>query len=504
MRLDTASHDDSSRRLKDLTADRTDQSEPTDLQTQRVSVVIPVRNEAKTIGSLVRLVKDRPHVCEVLVVDDGSVDGSREVAARAGASVMMSSYLGRGASMEDGSKAAKGDIVLFLDGGMSDVPEDIVELMVQPILGERADLVKARFTPSVGRVTALTARPLLKAFFPELVEIAQPLGGTLAARRSILTGLRFENDHGVDVGLLIDAAMKGATIVEAHIGGSGRTAQPLEALDDMAGQITRVILDRAWRHDRLSINQIRETFEAQRRDRHELLPETDAAPGAQRYALLDMDEVLVDGRYAVELAEQVGAGAELARFIDNQAIPDDERARLTGSLFTGVSYDIFEQIARDMPLVEGAVETVLALRKAGYQVGVLTHNFQVAAEVIRRRVFADFAMAHLLRFRNGACTGEVVLAPAMLDPEGCPQHPCCKSNVLRHLRAAAGLTPQHVLAVGAGLDDICLLRAAGVSVAFRPKSKLVAKAAGYTVERSLRDVVELVSPPRHPVATGIA
>ncbi len=119
-------------------------------------------------------------------------------------------------------------------------------------------------------------------------------------------------------------------------------------------------------------------------------------------------------------------------------------------------------------------------------------------------MFADFAMAHLLRFRNGACTGEVVLAPAMLDPEGCPQHPCCKSNVLRHLRAAAGLAPQHVLAVGAGLDDICLLRAAGVSVAFRPKSKLVAKAAGYTVERSLRDVVELVSPPRHPVATGIA
>lgn len=468
------------------------------LQTRVVSVVIPVRNEAKTIGPLVELVRKDPHMLEVLVVDDGSIDSSRESATRAGATMIMSSCLGRGASMQDGQKAAKGDIVVFLDGAMTDVPADIVDAMVQPILSEKADLVKARFARSAGRVTALTARPLLKAFFPEVAKMIQPLGGTFAARRSLLSGMRFENDHGVDVGLLIDAAMKGARIVEVDIGDGGHSIRPLEALDDMAGQITRTILDRAWRHDRLSINQVRETLEVEQRAPHEFLPEPQGNAREQRVALFDMDGVLVDGCFAADLAHRVGAEPEFARFAENQAMPGDKRARLMASLFTDVSYGMFQETAMDLPLMQGAVETVISLRKAGYQVGILSHSFQVAAEVVRRRVFADFAMGHILRFRNGISTGEVVSAPGMLDPEGCSQHHCCKSNVLRHLHVTVGLAPEHTLAVGTGLDDICLLRKAGISVAFRPKSRLVAKAARHTIEGSLTEIAELVASPRSP------
>ena len=235
--------------------------------------------------------------------------------------------------------------------------------------------------------------------------------------------------------------MKGARVVEVDIGRIDHDSQPLEALGEMAGQVTRVILDRAWRHERLGINQVREMEETERRARAGLLPVNVLSAGGQKYALFDMDGVLLDGRFVMELAERVHAGEELSRFLDNKSLPDDERALLIAALFTDVSKAVFEETALSMPLMEGAVETVVALRQAGYRVGIVSDSFQIAAETVRRRVFADFSVAHLLRFHNGRATGEITLSPWMTNPHGCAQHVSCKSNVLRHLNDTVGLPP---------------------------------------------------------------
>lgn len=93
-----------------------------------------------------------------------------------------------------------------------------MDRLTAPVLAGEADFVKAKFSRTAGRVTTLTARPLLQSFFPELAHLGQPLGGIVAARREILQKVKFENDYGVDVGLLLDIAAAGFRIAEVDIG----------------------------------------------------------------------------------------------------------------------------------------------------------------------------------------------------------------------------------------------------------------------------------------------
>ena len=473
-----------------------DVSEGTDSEglpgTNSVSVVIPARNEALTIDRLVRLVKQSSRVIEVIVIDDGSIDGTADVAASAGAVVVTSSLLGKGASMGDGLRIASGPVVLFLDGDLLRVDEDLVDRMTDPILDNTADMVKAGFTRDAGSVTLATVRPLLGAFFPETAGFSQPLGGIVAARRSLLENVHLEDDYGVDVGLLIDAVFRGARVVEVDIGRIEHDGQPLHSLEETARQVTRVILERAWRHERLNINQVLHMREMERRTQARYLANGATSPAVQPFALLGMDRVLLDGRFVVALAERVGAESDLTRLLDSEMLSDEERTRAIAALFVGVSAEVFDDVARSLPLTEGAVETVIGLRRAGYRVGVVTDGFHIVAETVRRRVFADFAVAHVMHFRNNVSTGEITLSQAMIDPHGCREHPCCKMNVVRYLETTSGLVPERTLAVGAGTNDICLLRAAGIAVAFRTESSEVQQAADHSISGSLTEVLALL------------
>ncbi|HEU0178264.1 MAG TPA: glycosyltransferase [Blastocatellia bacterium] len=458
-----------------------------------ISVVIPALDVSATVSAVVKLALADPRVSEVIVVDDGSIDGTPELAEAAGARVVTSTLLGKGASMLDGLNAARNDLLIYLDGDLSELRQDLIARLAGPLLNGVADFVKARFSREAGRVTALTARPLLQTFFPELNHIEQPLGGIIAARRSLLERLRFEDDYGVDVGLLLDAARLGARLVQVHIGHIEHDNQPLQALGDMASQVMRVILDRASRDGRLSFEQVRETQEAERRRQAGLPVIMQKVAHAERLALLDMDGVTLDGRFIVELARRTFKTSALSQYLDNPKFSAESRMRMIASLFAGVSRDVFTQTAHEMPLTPGAIETVVGLRKLGYRVGLVTDSFFVVSEIARRRVFADFSVAHLMKFSNDKATGEATITQAMTHhPRGCGEHRICKLNVLRHLAGHSGFALKDVIAVGDGENDICLLRAVPLSFAFRPKSESVRAAARYVIEDSLLDLLGVV------------
>ena len=272
----------------------------------------------------------------------------------------------------------------------------------------------------------------------------------------------------------------------------------------MAMQVVRVILDRAARYGRLDLQQIREVEEVERRSQAELSVTLQRLGQRERLALFDMDGTLLRGRFVVNLARRTNKLAELNEFLDRRDLPADARTRCIARLFAGVPRPVFEEAARGVPLMPGAAELVVALRKRGFQVGIVTDSFSAAAEIVRRRVFADFSVAHLLRFRRGVATGEVTLSPAMQHPNGCKQHNLCKRNVLLHVCGQQSLSPERVLAVGDSDPDACMLRAAGVSVAFQPKSAALAASAGHVVHENLLEVLACLGEKDAPPPSAVA
>jgi glucosyl-3-phosphoglycerate synthase len=240
----------------------------------RVSVVLPARDEEATVGRLVgdlheHWVRRTPLVDELLVVDSDSTDATAAVARAAGADVVATgdvlpchgSRPGKGEALWKSLAATTGDLVVFLDADLlGDVPHFVPGLLAPLLTDPQVDYVKGCYTRPLevdgssvpaggGRVTELTARPLLNALWPELAGFVQPLGGEYAGRRSALERVPFVSGYGVEVGLLVDLLeLCGlAGLAQVDLGVRRHTPQDQEALGRMAGQVVSTVLARAGR-----------------------------------------------------------------------------------------------------------------------------------------------------------------------------------------------------------------------------------------------------------------
>jgi glycosyltransferase involved in cell wall biosynthesis len=449
----------------------------------RVSVVIPALNEAARIAEVVAHALADEATAEVIVVDDGSVDDTAALAQAAGARVITSTMLGKGASMRDGLLAARQAVVVYLDGDLAGLRPALISELARPLFNGEADFVKARFGRGGGRVTELTAKPMLKVFFPELAHLAQPLGGIVAARRELLLPLEFEDGYGVDVGLLIDALLSGARIAEVDIGRIEHDSQPLHDLAAMANEVARVIYVRSREAGRLHIEQISAMYEGQRQATASIEYILARRRGRRRLLLLDMDGTLTPECFVVRLAERCGHAEALASLLELDGGDSAERQRRVAELFRFVHRRQFEGVARELPLRRGVVEWVNQMRREGFLVGVVSHSYFVAAEVMRRRVFADFALAHTLNFRNEVCTGELRTNPAFL-PLGGGAGPMDKAHALSRLCQveAVGSVPfDSVWVVGDSTADMELLRRADRRLVVEPRNPQLRQLADVVV-----------------------
>ena len=232
-----------------------------------VSVCLPARNEAATVGSVVSTISaalagDVGLVDEIVVVDDHSSDDTAAHAEAGGARVVDASTTlaeyglghGKGEAMWKSLHASTGDLVVWVDADIVDFDPQFIVSLLGPLLTDPGiEFVKGHYHrpeengTGGGRVTELLARPLLSQFFPDLAEVAQPLSGEYAGRRSLLERLPFVAGYGVDVALLIDAARAVGieAVAQVDLGVRNHRNRTLDELGPMALAVSQAILDRA-------------------------------------------------------------------------------------------------------------------------------------------------------------------------------------------------------------------------------------------------------------------
>jgi glucosyl-3-phosphoglycerate synthase len=231
-----------------------------------VSVCIPARDEAATVGRIVSAIRARLMVGdglvdEIVVIDDHSTDRTAAVATDAGARVVASadtlpefgSGLRKGGALWKSVHVATGDIIAWCDADIRKFDERFIVGLIGPMLLNPAIAFVKGFYDRPddgiggGRVTELLARPAISLLLPELASFVQPLSGEYAGRRSLLERVPFVCGYGVDLGLLIDVVrLVGiGAIAQVDLGTRAHRHRPLDELGPQAVEVLTVALRRS-------------------------------------------------------------------------------------------------------------------------------------------------------------------------------------------------------------------------------------------------------------------
>ena len=234
-----------------------------------ISLALPALNEEETVGHVLRtikrtLVSNAPLLDEIVLIDSNSEDRTREIAQSLDIPVYIHQSIlpaygarpGKGEALWKSLYCTQGDIIIWLDTDIANIHPRFAYGLIGPLL-LRPDIqfIKGFYRRPLkvgnktqagggGRVTELTARPLLNLFYPELSGVIQPLSGEYGGRRAALEQLSFFSGYGVEIGLLIDMFEKFGLSAIAQVDLQERIHhnQPLEALSKMSFAIIQAVM----------------------------------------------------------------------------------------------------------------------------------------------------------------------------------------------------------------------------------------------------------------------
>ena len=207
--------------------------------------------------------------------------------------------------------------------------------------------------------------------------------------------------------------------------------------------------------------------------------------------MFEMDNTILQGKFIDACAKKYNFRQALAllRNIDKNSISLTKRI---ASFLKGKSVQELEKAADDMPMVKDMYEVMQQLKQRNYITGIITDSYQVVAQRIAQRIGADFHLSYELEVSDGVATGGVSIPSYFYFSErsSC-DHPVCKTNALRHVCEVHDVSMDNCIVVGDSENDLCMVRHAGVGVAFCTTSELLRNVAPKKINKpEFRELLE--------------
>lgn len=211
------------------------------------TVMLPVRNEAATVGSIIEKLQRSPGVSEVLVIDNDSTDSSAELARCAGARVVHESQPGLGAVVRTGLREARHDTVIKVDADLIAFEDDLIERLAAGVTDPDVRLVKASWVDpdDAMPMTRRLIQPALRQLFPGLSGLTAPNSGIYMVDRTALAVDDLPDFYAVDIDVMLRVHTGGWSVREIDIGTLRNNPRNSDHYSAMADTIFALFLDRA-------------------------------------------------------------------------------------------------------------------------------------------------------------------------------------------------------------------------------------------------------------------
>ncbi|GAB0101239.1 phosphoserine phosphatase SerB [Nocardia sp. JMUB6875] len=187
---------------------------------------------------------------------------------------------------------------------------------------------------------------------------------------------------------------------------------------------------------------------------------------AKRLIVFDVDSTLIQGEVIEMLAAHAGVEDEVRKVTEaamRGELDFSESLRQRVATLAGLDASVIDEVAERIELTPGARTTIRTLRRLGFRCGVVSGGFRQVIEPLAHELELDFVQANTLEIRDGKLTGAVV--GEIVDR-------AAKAVALRRFAAETGVAMEQTVAVGDGANDIDMLNAAGLGIAFNAKPAL--------------------------------
>ena len=193
------------------------------------------------------------------------------------------------------------------------------------------------------------------------------------------------------------------------------------------------------------------------------IQQDDAYRRTRRLVCFDMDSTLIETEVIDELAKRAGVGNEVAKITEQAmqgSIDFNESFKRRMALLEGLDESVLSDIAENLPIMEGAERLIKNLKYYGFKTAILSGGFTYFGRYLQNKFGIDYVHANTLEIKNGKLTGNVI--EPIINGE-------MKANLLKQIAQTEGFSPAQTIAVGDGANDLPMLSAAGLGIAFRAK-----------------------------------